>query len=66
MATCPANSTLGVCDTLNEAGNGLGVFLDAIKTPLGTFIFYIAIIGAVVALVLGVAYLIRKVATKHL
>ena len=66
MASCPVNSTLGVCDVLSETGNGIGVMVDALRTPVGQFILFLSIIGAVVALILGIVYAIRRIATKHL
>ena len=49
-----------VCQLLNGAGNGLGVFVDAIKSPVTGFIFVLAIIAAAVGVVAGVAVLIKK------
>jgi len=66
MASCPVNSTLGVCDVLSETGNGIGVMVDALRTPVGQFILFLSIIGAVVALILGIVYAIRRVTTKNL
>ena len=66
MATCPTNSTLGVCDVLSETGNGIGVMVDAIRLPVGQFALFLAIIGAVVALILGLVFAIKKLSTKHL
>ena len=66
MAECPANSTLGVCDVLDETGNGIGVMVDALRLPVGQFVLFLAIIGAVVALILGIVFAVRKLATKHL
>lgn len=64
MAECPANSDLEVCDLLSETGNGIGVFVEAIRSPLGKFILFLAIIGAVVGLIVGIVFLIKKVSTK--
>ena len=64
--TCPVNSTLGVCDVLSETGQGIGDFTEAIRLPLGRFLMYLAIIGAVVGLILGIVYAIKKLSTKYM
>ena len=66
MAECPESSELGVCDVLDETGNGIGVMVDALRLPVGQFVLFLAIIGAVVALILGIVFAVRKLATKHL
>lgn len=63
---CPTNSTLGVCDVLSETGTGIGDMVDALRLPVGQFVLFLAIIGAVVALILGIVFAIRRLATKHL
>jgi len=40
--------------------------VDALRTPVGQFILFLSIIGAVVALILGIVYAIRRVTTKNL
>jgi len=66
MAECPENSDLGVCDVLSESGTGLGIFMEAIRSPLVKFLVVLAIIGAVVALVLGISVGIKKMIGKKL
>jgi hypothetical protein len=46
-------------DTLSDLGEGLGNFLSQIKEPVGGFILYLAIIGGVVAIFLGIAWVIK-------
>ena len=64
--TCPTNSTLGVCDVLSETGQGIGDFSDNVRLPLGKFLMYLAIIGGVIALILGIVYAIKRLATKYM
>ncbi len=63
---CPENSTLEICDMLSETGNGIGEFAEGSRQPLGKFILFLAIIGAIVALVLGVVYAIKKSIGKNM
>ncbi len=63
---CPENSTLEICDMLSETGAGIGEFAENSRQPLGKFILFLAIIGAIVALVLGIVYVIKKSITKHM
>jgi len=62
---CTTNET-GVCATLQEVGEGIGGMTDAMRLPLGKFILFLAIIGAVVALILGIVYAIKGIVTKNL
>lgn len=61
IVATPNPYPLGVYDTLSESGNGIGVFLNAITHPLGGLIFYISIIGGVIALLGALIFIIRKV-----
>lgn len=63
---CPENSSLDLCATLSETGSGIGEMVETIRLPVGKFILFLAVIGAVVALVLGIVFAIKTVATKHL
>jgi hypothetical protein len=63
---CPVNSTLGVCDVLSETGEGIGVFSEAIRLPLGKLLMFLAIIGGVIALIMGIVFVIKRVVTKHI
>lgn len=47
MVDCPENSTLEVCDLIDEAGTGIAVLTDRLAIPLGTFILILVIVGAV-------------------
>lgn len=55
---------LGIRDTLSEAGNGIGILLTAITNPLGSLIFYIGMIGGMIALLVGIVFTIRKLARE--
>ena len=60
MATCPANSTLEICDLLEESGTGLGIFLDAVRNPIVKFVLAVALIGGIVGIFVAVALLIKS------
>ena len=60
VATCPENSTLQICDLIDEAGTGIGVLTDRIALPLGTFLLILSIvlgvgglIGALISVIKG-------------
>lgn len=60
VLTCPTgNDTLGVCQVLEESGIGLGIFLEAIRSPLVKIIIVLGIISAIVALIIGLVYMIK-------
>ena len=52
-----------LCDLLDGSGAGLGSFLDNIRGPLAKFIAVLALIGAIVAIVIGVGVVIKKTAS---
>lgn len=56
--TCPVNDTIGICDTLDSTGAGLGVFLQYLQTVLPAFILVLAVIGGVVAIFYAIAHII--------
>lgn len=59
---CPVNSTVGICDIMAESGSGLGEFASGLLTG-GAFlklIFVLAIIGAVIALIYAVVFVVKK------
>lgn len=55
--TCPVNGT-GVCDTMAEAGAGLGIFLGYIVQSLPLLLITLAMVSIVVAIGVGIGYLI--------
>ena len=62
---CLPNSTIGVCDIMAESGQGLGEFANGLLSG-GAFlklIFVLAIIGAVIALIYGVVFVVKKAVT---
>lgn len=50
--------------TLTDLGNGLAAFLNAIGDPTANFILLLAIIGGIVAIFMGIAFVIRKAISK--
>lgn len=54
----------GICDLLYEMGNGTSIFIDTITSPLGLFLLFLAIIGSIIALLLGIVHFIRKIISK--
>jgi hypothetical protein len=51
-------------DTLTGLGTGLGNFLSAIYLPLGNLILILGIIGGVVAIFMGIAYVVKHAMSK--
>lgn len=60
VVTTETASVLGIQDTLEETGIGIGKMLNAIRQPIGIFVMFLAVIGGIVALVLGVTHAIRR------
>ena len=56
--TCPENDTTGVCDTMNSAGAGLGVFIQYMGQALPVLLIILAMVGIIVAVGYGIAYVI--------
>lgn len=50
----------------SETGTGIGELVDTIRLPVGKFILVLAIIGAIVTLVLGIVFAIKRIATKNM
>lgn len=66
VLTCPTgNDSLGVCSVLEESGTGLGIFLEAIRNPVVKIVIVLGIIGGVLALIVGIVYMIKHAVTKH-
>lgn len=57
--TCPENDTVGVCDTMDSAGAGLGVFIQYMGTALPTLLIILAMVGIIVAIGMGIAYVVK-------
>ena len=47
-------------ETLTGIGAGLGSFLSAIYLPLGNLVLILGIVGGVVSIFLGIAYVVKK------
>lgn len=56
----PGGTGEELCQLTGGAGEGLGVFLANIDSPLVTFVAFLAIAGAIVAVVAGIANLVKK------
>jgi len=56
--TCPANSTTGVCELMNEAGAGLGAFIQYLGEALPTLLLILIIVGIVGAVGFAIAAVI--------
>lgn len=66
MSDCDnINDSNGLCSTLESTGTGLGVFLNAIKTPLIGFVLVLALIGGIVAVFYSIATMISNSIRKH-
>lgn len=57
--TCPVNDT-GICTTMDSAGAGLGVFIQYMGTALPSLLIILAMVGIIVAIGMGIAYVIKK------
>ena len=51
---------LNFSSVLTDIGSGLGSFLDSIAAPLAYLLLILGIIGGVVSIFMGVAYVIKK------
>lgn len=47
-------------------GHGIGTFSDAIRMPLGKLLMFLALIGGIVALIMGIIFAIKNVAIKYM
>lgn len=56
--TCPVNDTSGVCQTMDSAGAGLGVFIQYMGTALPVLLIVLAMVGIIVAVGYGIAKVI--------
>jgi hypothetical protein len=59
-APLPAVPLTGTGAIISDIGSGLGNFLSAIYLPLGNLILILGIIAGVVAIFMGIAYVIRS------
>jgi len=66
MATCPVNSSLGVCDILDESGIGLGNFLENIRSPVVKIIAVLAIVIAIIGFVVAISGGFKNLFAKRL
>jgi F0F1-type ATP synthase assembly protein I len=57
---CSAVSDSTLCNTLESAGAGLGVFLEYLTIALPTFLLLLAVIGIIVGIGFAVAYVIKS------
>ena len=62
--SCPTNDTTGVCDTMNSAGAGLGVFIQYMGIALPVLLIILALVGIIVAVGYGIADVVRGSITK--
>lgn len=62
IITCPTNS--GLCNTMDEAGAGFGIFTSYLVASLPTLLIILALVGGIVALVMAIAYAIKGAVSK--
>jgi len=60
LACNQINDTTGICSILEGTGYGLGVLFQALGASLPSLLLVLAVIGGVVAIILGVAYAIKN------
>jgi hypothetical protein len=56
----------GLASVLGETGTGIGSLVNAIRMPFGKFVLFLAVTTALIALVFGVLFAFKILATKHL
>jgi hypothetical protein len=56
----PKVKSMGINETLTEAGVGLGAFLTAIQNPVVNIVLALGIIGGILAIFYGIASVIRR------
>jgi hypothetical protein len=61
--TCPENST--VCTMMDDAGAGLGVFIQYLATALPVLLIILAVVGVIVAVGVGIGKLLQGSISKH-
>lgn len=57
--SCPVNDTSGICATMEGSGAGLGIFLQYLGQALPVLLIILALVGIIVAIGMGVAYVIQ-------
>lgn len=62
--TCPVNDSTGVCNTMDSAGAGLGVFIQYMGQALPTLLIILAMVGIIVAVGYGIAYVVKGSITR--
>ena len=58
--TCPANDSTGVCETMDSAGAGLGVFIQYMGQALPALLIILAMVGLIVAIGYSIAHVVKK------
>jgi hypothetical protein len=62
--TCPVNSSFGVCPLMDEAGAGLGVFIQYLGQALPTLLLILIVVGIVGAIGFAIAAVISGFISK--
>ena len=57
---CSALSDPTLCQTMESAGAGLGVFFEYLQASLPGFLLILAVIGAIVGVFAAIVYVIKK------
>ena len=52
--------TAGVCNTMDSAGAGLGVFISYMGQALPGLLIILALVGIIVAVGMGIATVVKK------
>ena len=61
--TCPENST--ICTTMDDAGAGLGVFIQYLAQALPILLIILAVVGVIVGVGYGLTKLLSNAFTRH-
>lgn len=63
--TCPVNDTTGVCNVMDSAGAGLGIFIQYMGQALPTLLIILVLVGIIAAVGWAIALVIRNAITKQ-
>ena len=58
--TCPENSTLEVCNLIDEGTTGMAVGMDRLGMPLGKFLLILGIVVSVIGLFGALIVVIKR------
>jgi F0F1-type ATP synthase assembly protein I len=63
--TCPVNDTTGVCNVMEAAGAGLGIFIQYMGQALPTLLIILVLVGIIAAVGYAIAMVIKNAITRN-